>query len=417
MLRFLTAGESHGPQLTLIVDGFPAGVPVESAALDSQLARRQQGHGRSERQKMERDHAEIVGGVRGGISLGSPVCMVVANRVWKDWQDRMSVGPGDLGEEVTRLRPGHADLAGVLKYGHTDVRNILERASARETAARVAVGALAGVLLEQFGIFVRCHTAQIGTEVAQPLPAEYLTGRPGSPPSPSWHALWDAVESSPVRCADPAAAERMVQIIDEAKVAGTTWGGVAQVIAYNVPVGLGSHIQWDRKLDGLLAQALMSIPSVKGVDIGDGFASAALPGNEVHDVIRYDDRQGWVRPTNRAGGLEGGITNGEPLTVKVAFKPISTMRHALPSADLRTGEEVAAHYERSDTSVVPAGGVVAEAMVRWVLAAALVEKCGGDSLEEMRRNFTAFQAEQRVRVQRPAALEAPAQEVVGVING
>jgi chorismate synthase len=417
MLRFLTAGESHGPQLTLIVDGFPAGVPVESAALDSQLARRQQGHGRSERQKMERDHAEIVGGVRGGISLGSPVCMVIANKVWKDWQDRMSVGPGDLGEEVTRLRPGHADLAGVLKYGHTDVRNILERASARETAARVAAGALAGVLLEQFGIFVRCHTVQIGTEVAQPLPAEYLTGRPGYPRSPSWHALWDAVESSPVRCADPAAAERMVQIIDEAKIAGTTWGGVAQVIAYNVPVGLGSHIQWDRRLDGMLAQALMSIPSVKGVDIGDGFASAALPGNEVHDVICYDDRQGWVRPTNRAGGLEGGITNGEPLTVRVALKPISTMRHALPSADLRTGEEVAAHYERSDTSVVPAGGVVAEAMVRWVLAAALVEKCGGDSLEEMRRNFTAFQAEQHARVQRPAAVEAPVQEVVGVIDG
>jgi chorismate synthase len=417
MLRFLTAGESHGPQLTLIVDGFPAGVPVDNGYIDSQLMRRQQGHGRSERQKMERDHAEIVGGVRGGFSLGSPVCMTITNRVWKDWQDRMSVGPGDLGEEVTRLRPGHADLAGVLKYGHSDVRNILERASARETAARVAVGGLAGLLLEQFGVVVRCHTVQIGTVVAGPLPDVYLTGRPGYPPPLEWQAQWDAVEASPVRCADLAAAERMVQIIDEAKVAGTTWGGVAQVIAYNVPVGLGSHIQWDRRLDGLLAQALMSIPSVKGVDIGDGFASAALPGNEVHDVIRYDAADGWVRPTNRAGGLEGGITNGEPLTVRVAFKPISTMRHALPSADLRTGEEVSAHYERSDTSVVPAGGVVAEAMVRWVLAAALVEKCGGDSLDEMRRNFTAFQAEQRARVQRPVAVETPLQEVVSAING
>jgi chorismate synthase len=193
----------------------------------------------------------------------------------------------------------------------------------------------------------------------------------------------------------------MVRIIDEAKVAGTTWGGVAQVIAYNVPVGLGSHTQWDRRLDGLLAQALMSIPSVKGVDIGDGFASAALPGNEVHDVICYDDIEGWVRPTNRAGGVEGGISNGEPLIVKVAFKPISTMRRALQSADLRTGEAVQAHYERSDTSVVPAGAVVAEAIVRWVVAAALVEKCGGDSLEEMKRNFVAFQAEQRARVRRP----------------
>ena len=338
--------------------------------------------------------------------LGSPVCMTITNRVWKDWQDRMSVGPGDLGEEVTRLRPGHADLAGVLKYGHSDVRNILERASARETAARVAVGGLAALLLEQFGIVVRCHTVQIGTVVAQPLP-DRLSHR---------QAGHHAVARSGRRCGTPWKPRRYAaptplppsawcRSSTRPKSAGTTWGGVAQVIAYNVPVGLGSHIQWDRRLDGLLAQALMSIPSVKGVDIGDGFASAALPGNEVHDVIRYDDAEGWVRPTNRAGGLEGGITNGEPLTVQVAFKPISTMRHALPSADLRTGEEVAAHYERSDTSVVPAGGVVAEAMVRWVLAAALVEKCGGDSLEEMQRNFTAFQAEQRARVQRPAAAE------------
>ena len=398
MLRFLTAGESHGQQLTVIVDGFPAGVPVDAEFIDTQLARRQHGHGRSERQKMERDHAEIVGGVRGGLSLGGPICMTIANRVWKDWQDRMSVTPGDLGEEVTRLRPGHADLAGTLKYGHTDVRNVLERASARETASRVPVGGLAGVLLREFGIFVRSHTAAIGTVQAPPLPDDYVLGLPGERPSDEWSAVWQRVAASSVRCADAEAAERMVAIIDEAKVAGNTWGGVAQVLAYNVPIGLGSHTQWDRRLDAALAGALMSIPSVKGVDIGAGFDAAKLPGSQVHDVIRYERADGWRHNSNRAGGVEGGISNGEPIIVQVAFKPISTMRKALPSADLRTGEEVQAHYERSDTCVVPAGGVVAEAMVSWVIAAALVEKCGGDSLAEMRRNFDGFIAEQRGRV-------------------
>lgn len=401
MLRFLTAGESHGPQLMVIVDGFPAGAPVDGAAIDAQLARRQLGHGRSERQKMERDHAEIVGGVRGGLSLGGPISLTIANRVWKDWQERMSVTPGDLGEEVTKLRPGHADLAGTLKYGHTDVRNVLERASARETASRVAVGALAGILLAQFGIFVHGHTVAIGPERAEPLPDQYLTGRPGAQPPAEWGALWESVEASPVRCADVAAGERMVAIIDAAKRAGNTWGGIAQVIAYNVPVGLGSHTQWDRRLDGALAGALMSIPSVKGVEIGAGFGATAVPGSEVHDIIRYEHQEGWVRPSNRAGGVEGGISNGEPIVVQAAYKPIATMRHPLPSADLRTGEPVDAHYERSDTCVVPAGAVVAEAMVRWVLATALLEKCGGDSLEEMRRNYDGFVNQQRGRVPAP----------------
>jgi chorismate synthase len=315
----------------------------------------------------------------------------------------MSVGPGDLGEEVTRLRPGHADLAGTLKYGHTDVRNVLERASARETASRVAVGALAGLLLRDFGIFVRSHVVEIGPVKASPLADRYLVGRPGVPPSTEWMSLWERVETSPVRCADPEAEQEMTEIIDDAKRAGNTWGGVAQVLAYNVPPGLGSHTQWDRRLDGALAGALMSIPSVKGVDIGAGFASANMAGSDVHDIIKYDARRGWVRPTNRAGGLEGGISNGEPLIVQVAFKPISTMRRALQSADLRTGEEVQAHYERSDTCVVPAGGVVAEAMVAWSIAAALAEKCGGDNLAEMRRNYDGFVAEQRSRVQTPAA--------------
>ncbi|HWE63769.1 MAG TPA: chorismate synthase [Chloroflexota bacterium] len=405
MLRFLTAGESHGPQLTIVIDGFPAGVRIDQDFLDAQLARRQQGHGRSERQKMERDHAEIVGGVRGGLSLGSPICMTITNRVWKDWQERMSIGPGDLGEEVTRLRPGHADLAGTMKYGHSDVRNVLERASARETASRVAVGALAGLLLREFGIFVRSHVVEIGPVKAPPLSAQYLTGHPGYPPPDAWSTLWERVEASPVRCADPETEAEMIEIIDDGKRAGNTWGGVAQVLAYNAPIGLGSHTQWDRRLDAALAAALMSIPSVKGMDIGAGFAGATLPGSDVHDIIRYDPEQGWVRPTNRAGGTEGGISNGEPLIAQVAFKPISTMRHALPSADLHTGETVLAHYERSDTCVVPAGGVVAEAMVAWVVAGALAEKCGGDSLQEMRRNFEGFVSEQQARVQTPCLKE------------
>jgi chorismate synthase len=270
------------------------------------------------------------------------------------------------------------------------------------------VGGLAGLLLEQFGIFARGHTVAIGQEAAPPLADEYILGRPGYPPSPEWMRLWEDVEASEVRCADGAAAGRMIQIIDEAKTAGYTWGGVAQVIAYNVPVGLGSHTQWDRRLDAALAGALMSIPSVKGVEIGTGFASAASPGNQVHDIIRYGASEGWTRLSNRAGGVEGGISNGEPLIVQVAFKPISTMRRALPSADLRTGEEVQAHYERSDTCVVPAGAVVAEAMVRWVLACALMEKCGGDSLNEMERNFRGFIDEQRSRVVGPGADETGA---------
>jgi len=395
MLRFLTAGESHGQQLTVIVDGYPAGVPIDASAVDVQLVRRQQGHGRSERQKMERDHAEITGGVRGGLSLGSPIALNIANRVWKDWQDRMSVSPGDLGDAVTRLRPGHADLAGALKYGHVDVRNVLERASARETASRVAAGAVAGILLERFGIFVRAHTLSIGPVAAPALPDDYLTGRPEFPPARTWQEPWDAIEASSVRCANAGASEQMVAAIDQAKAAGYTLGGVAQVIAYNVPIGLGTYAQWDRRLDAALAGALMSIPSVKGVEIGAGFVGAAQPGNHVHDVITVDAAGGWSHQTNRAGGIEGGISNGEPIVAQVAFKPIPTLRHALPSVDLRTGETVEAHYERSDTCVVPAGAVVAEAMVRWVLAAALVEKCGGDSLNEMLRNYREFVGEQQ----------------------
>ena len=396
MLRFLTAGESHGPQLTVIIDGVPAGLPLSSELLDGDMRRRQWGHGRSERQKMERDHAAIVGGVRGGVTLGSPVALTVANKVWEHWGDRMRVEEGDTGPKVTAVRPGHADLAGALKYGHDDVRNILERSSARETAARVAAGAVARALLAQFGITVHSHTLSMGAARGAGLPAEMLT-RGATRDRAAFDSFWREVEASVVRCAGAEAEAAMVAAVDEAKREGITLGGVSEIVAYGLPPGIGSHVQWDRKLDGLLAAALMSIQSVKGVEIGPAFENAGLPGPEVHDVVSYGEG-GWRRATNRAGGLEGGITNGEPVIARLAVKPISTMRRALPSADLVTGEQVSAHYERSDTAVVPAAGVVGEAMMTYALAGALMEKCGGDSIAEMRRNFEAFTREQRERV-------------------
>ena len=396
MLRFLTAGESHGPQLTVIVEGIPAGLPLTSEAIDADLRRRQMGHGRSERQKMERDHAEIVGGVRGGITLGSPIALVVANRVWDHWQDRMRVEPGETGDKVTAVRPGHADLAGALKYGQDDVRNVLERASARETAARVAVGAVARALLAHLGISVHSHTISMGAIVSAGLPAAMLT-RAAAEDRPSFEHFWAAVEESAVRCVDAAAEPAMIAAIDAAKREGDTLGGVSEIVAYDVPVGVGSHVQWDRKLDGLLAAALMSIQSVKGVAIGPAFENSAALGSQVHDVVAYQDGT-WHRSTNRAGGLEGGITNGEPVVARIAVKPISTMRRALPSADLATGEQVPAHYERSDTAVVPAAGVIGEAMMAFVLSGALLEKCGGDNITEVRRNYDAFIHEQRERM-------------------
>lgn len=379
-LRFLTAGESHGKALVAVLEGVPAGLALTEEYVAVDLRRRQGGYGRSKRQQLEQDHAELIGGVRHGLTLGGPIAMLVQNRVWEDWQEVMQVGPYE-GEtkKVTRLRPGHADLAGTMKYGFDDARNVLERASARETAARVAVGAVCRRFLEEFGIEIHSHTASIGDVCAR------VEGEPN----------WGDVEESPVRCADAEAGDRMVNAIDAAREAGDTLGGVFEIVANGVPIGLGSHVMWDRKLDGQLAQAVMSIHAVKGVEIGGGFAVAAGPGSEAHDVIlppdRWDSRP-WRRASNRAGGLEGGMTNGEPVVVRGALKPISTLSKPLPSVDLHTAAEIQAHYERSDVCTVPAAGVIGEAMVAIVLAGAMLEKFGGDSLGETRRNFESYQA-------------------------
>lgn len=378
-LRFLTAGESHGKGLTVTIEGVPAGLPLSEEYIDRDLRRRQGGYGRSKRQKLEQDHAEITAGVRHGLTLGSPLALFIVNRVWEDWREVMQIEPfeGEV-KRVTRLRPGHADLAGTMKYGFNDVRNVLERASARETAARVAVGAVCRRFLEEFGVAVHSHTVSIGDIVAT------VDEEPD----------WAVVEESPVRCADAAAGERMVREIDAAREAGDTLGGVFEMRAAGVPIGLGSHVMWDRKLDGLLAQAVMSIHAVKGVEIGGGFTVAASAGSQAHDVIAPMEQWGerpWRRETNRAGGLEGGITNGEPVVVRGALKPISTLSNPLPSVDLISGERIQAHYERSDVCTVPAAGVVGEAMVAIVLARAMLEKFGGDSMAETLRNFEAYQ--------------------------
>jgi chorismate synthase len=378
MFRFLTAGESHGKALTVIIEGLPAGLPLGEDYIARDLRRRQEGHGRSQRQQLEEDRAEILSGVRHGLTLGSPISLLIRNRDWENWQDVMAVEPtAEPAKKLTRLRPGHADLAGAMKYGQDDVRPILERASARETAARVAVGAVARRFLETFGIAVRSHTLAIG---------EVTVSVEGEPD-------WAAVEESSVRCANREASECMVQAVDAAREAGDTLGGVFEMWATGVPIGLGSHVHWDRKLDGLLAQAVMSIHAVKSVEIGGGFALAGLPGSQAHDIILPFDQWGehpWRRATNRAGGLEGGITNGEPVIVRAALKPISTLAKPLPSADLLTGGAIQAHYERSDICVVPAAGVIGEAMVAVVLADAMLEKFGGDHIEETEHNWAAY---------------------------
>ena len=407
-LRFLTAGESHGPALAATLEGVPAGLPLTAEQIALDLARRQRGYGRGARStSIEQDRAEILGGVRHGVTIGSPILLLIRNRDWENWTRVMQVEPmtdeqaaelaglveaGDKrATPITRLRAGHADLAGASKYGFDDVRNILERASARETAARVAAGAVARALLARLDIDVWSHTVEVGgvaTDVARATRTR------------------EEAEASPLRCLDADAETRMVARIDEARDAGDTVGGVFEVVARGVPTGLGSHVHWDRRLDGALAGAVTSIPIVKGVEFGLGFAQTRLFGSAVQDVIQRRDAEGaWLRGTNNAGGLEGGISNGQPIVIRGAVKPISTLPRPLPSADLITGEPVAkAHYERSDISVVPATGVVAEAMVCLTLADFVLDKFGGDSLVELLDNATRYRARTAGRnLARPAA--------------
>ncbi|MBI4492456.1 MAG: chorismate synthase [Chloroflexi bacterium] len=390
-LSFLSAGESHGPQLTIVLQNLPAGLPLSQDDVNHDLARRQRGFGRGGRMQIERDCVRFVGGVRHGATLGSPLAMVIENRDWPNWGQKMAAEPPtEPVEKVTRLRPGHADLAGAIKYAHDDVRNVLERASARETAARVAAGAVARRLLAHFGIEVRSHTVRIGqTEAASP---EILRLDPSGSEQAEIRAHWEAVEASEVRCADAQAAARMIEDIRQTRANGNTLGGVFEVVAYRVPIGLGSHTQWDEKLDGRLMQAVGSIHSVKAVELGEALWGASRYGSEVHDPIEWDAALGWRRPTNHAGGLEGGLTTGQPVVVRGFCKPISTLIHPLPSTDLATRQPSPAHVERSDVCVIPAAGVVGEAMVALTLADAFRQKFGGDSVAEIERNYRTYLA-------------------------
>jgi chorismate synthase len=379
-MRFLTAGESHGPQLVAVVEGMPAGFEIDPAKINRELARRQKGYGRGGRMAIERDEVRIVSGVRFGQSMGSPITMVVENLDYKNWVKRMSIAPGDREEErvVTRPRPGHADLAGVLKYNLDDIRNVLERASARETTARVAIGGLARQILEPFGIDVLGYVVSIGSIKA-------------ATPSIALGELRRITEESQVRTADAAAERAIIEEIDACKKTGDTLGGVVEVTAAGLPVGLGSHVQWDRKLDARLAFALLSLQAVKGVEFGLGFEAAAVRGSQLHDEIGYNaaSRQ-FTRLSNNSGGTEGGMSTGEPLRVRVAFKPLSTLMRPLHSVDIKTKAEAVGAIERSDVCAIPAAAVIAEAVVAYELANCFLEKFGGDSLTEIRRNYQSY---------------------------
>lgn len=400
MLRFLTAGESHGQELIAILEGVPAGLLIDVDGITTELRRRQGGYGRGRRMVIESDRAEILSGVRRGRTTGAPVAMLIRNKDWENWQTTMHVevdppagATGANRSPVVRPRPGHADLAGAIKYDHADIRDVLERASARETAARVAAGSIARQLLQAIGCDINSHITGIGPvhlASSAAVTFEQVLAMPGD---------------APLRCTDPDLEQQMIAAIDAAKQAGDTLGGSFEVIARKVPVGLGSYVQWDRKLDGRLAQALMSIPAIKAVAIGEGVEGARRPGSQVHDEIVADTGAApgdpvVVRPTNRAGGLEGGVTNGEELRVTGFMKPISTLMKPLRSVDLTTLEEAPAAIERSDTCAVPAAAVVAEAMVAIVLADALLERFGGDSMVDLLSRVTATEAKVRARLSR-----------------
>ncbi len=384
MLRFVTAGESHGQALVAWISGLPAGVPVDLEFIARELHRRQLGYGRGGRQRIEKDQADILAGVRHGKTIGAPIALRIENRDWKNWEKAMPVedseGAEDAQRRLTAPRPGHADLPGAQKFNFHDARYVLERASARETAARTAVGALAKLLLREFNATVLSHTVAVG-HVCLERPA-------------TWGEIVSICDSldSPLRCVDPSTEAKMKAEVDHVLRAGDSVGGIFEVVARGIPPGLGTHVQWDEKLDAKLARAIMSIQAVKAVEIGPGVSNSGSYGSEVQDEIRYDrDRKRFVHASNRAGGLEGGITNGEDVVMRGYLKPISTLRRALLTADLNTKEEVKAAYERSDVCVVPAGGVAGEAMVALTLAGAFLEKFGGDSLGEVRRNFDGYQ--------------------------
>ncbi|GAA3405181.1 chorismate synthase [Paenibacillus hodogayensis] len=383
-MRYLTAGETHGPQLTAIVEGLPSNLPLTGEPINEQLARRQKGHGRGKRMQIEKDTAQLVGGVRHGKTTGAPVALVVANNDWKAWTTVMSIEDVEEGSEgkrrVNRPRPGHADLNGGLKYNQTDLRNILERSSARETTVRVAIGAIARQFLAQFGIKIAGQVIRIGEieAVREELPIDELIR---------------ITEESPVRVTDKEAEARMIAAIDQAKAEGDTLGGIVEVIVEGVPVGLGSHVQWDRKLDGRIAQAVVSIQAFKGVEFGIGFEAAKRRGSKVHDEILYAEESGFRRGSNRAGGFEGGMTTGEPIIVRGVMKPISTLYKPLASVDIDTKQPFSAQVERSDTCAVPAAGVIMESVIAWEVANAFMEKFGGDSMEEIRANYDNYLAQ------------------------
>jgi len=378
--RFFTAGESHGKGLVAIVEGMVAGLPLEAGYINKELERRQAGYGRGPRMEIEEDKVEIISGIRYGLTIGSPIALFIPNRDWQNWQEIMNVVPQkEEAEPITHPRPGHADLAGVTKYNLKDTRPIMERASARDTAARVAVGTIARRFLQELGIVIRSHTIAIGTHRLE-----------------NGKAIdWQRVEASPLHCANAELEREMMKAIDKAKSEGDTLGGVFEVIATGIPVGLGSHVSWDRRLDGRIAQAIMSINAVKGVGMGAGFALAKLKGSQVQDIIEPNPGAAlneasefpWCHATNRAGGVEGGISNGEDIIARAVVKPIATLSNPLSSIDLRSGEAAKAHYERSDICVVPAAGVIGEAMLGVVLADACLEKFGGDNLKEALANY------------------------------
>lgn len=384
-LRILTAGESHGPALTGILEGMPSGLALNREKIDAQMARRQAGLGRGGRMKIETDRVEILSGLRFGVTLGTPITLTVANRDWENWKGRMDPWSGREDEPVRIPRPGHADLAGAVKYGHADIRNVLERASARETAVRVAIGAVLRQLLEPFGIWIGSHVIRIHRAAAATTFRDLLEMKK---PEAEMEILKRAglAETSDLRCADADAAEAMRAAVREAAEKGDTVGGAFEAAALNVPIGLGSHVQWDRRLDSRIAAAVMSIPAIKSVEIGIGADAAGRFGSEVHDAIVPGDAVP-ARPTNRAGGIEGGISNGQPIVIRAVMKPIPTLKKPLPSVRLDTGSPTDAHHERSDVCAVPSAAVVAEAMLAMTLAGAFMERYGGDTFDQMRRRF------------------------------